>query len=445
MNNLTQIGTDILFIMLHLFAFLANYSLFKKKLFHPSVLFSFIWFSILLFHFIIKFTILDKLFPLSLNTYIIFFVGIVCFSVGAVLQTIFLPFDRTDNSLKIINQPPSVELNKYFCLLCTIVIAVGLPFFIRACYLLFLQSTVEEFFIGLRTEICYGDVDIGPTKYLMTLAFIVFGLNCLLFFTSERKQDKRFSLVLLIFSLLINVVYIIFSTGRLYYVMLIAIYFGTSFCYNKKFSLRSFFIVGAFFLLLFSIVGVAIYSKGGDANDSLQENTKSAVTELSIYAFAPLSAFNWQIENEKPDETGDRTLRFFKKILKETGVSPNTVVRPILEEYAFVPYATNVYTLYSPYIGDFGRVYAWLIVGLFGFFHTMFFNKLKTSRSIRFPLYYGSLLQPLFLSIFADQYFSILSMWIQIFVFVEIFCLVNKIFNSYITKRQDNFILMKQI
>jgi oligosaccharide repeat unit polymerase len=405
-----------------------NLIIFKKESFHPAVLFAFIWFFIITFHLIIRYTVLEKLFPISLATYVVFFVGVVCFTLGAALQTLFTPADQMKEQKAGTFPKANLRLNKYFCLVCTIVVGIGGPFFIKACYDLFLLSSAENFLEGVRTEICFGDVDIGPTKYFMTLSFIVFALNSLLYFTST---DKFFSRSLLILSLLFNIIYIIFATGRIYFIMTISIYFGICYLYSKEFSLKRVLVVCVSFLFLFSIIGIAIYAKGGSANNTLQENISSAVESISIYAFTPLDACGILIDDRKPDNTGDRTLRVFKKFSKQTGFNPNAVVRPIIENYVFVPYPTNVYSLYSPYLEDFGKLYAWLAVGLFGFLHTYCYNKLKAHASIRLSLYYVLLLFPLFMSFFADQYFSLFSMWIQIVIIVEILCFANRIFNRY--------------
>ncbi|UAY52250.1 O-antigen polymerase [Ferruginibacter albus] len=413
---------EILFILLHFFAWRLNLLIFKRQVFHPAILFSFLWFFIILFHFIVRHTVLQDLFKLSISTHLVFLGGVVFFTLGALLQAIYSPVDTIKRTTFL--QETNLSLNKYLCLTCTIVVIVGLPFFIKACFNLFLLSETENFFEGIRTELCYGDVDIGPSKYLVTLSFIALALNFILYFNSN---DKKFSRILLVVSIIANLVYIIFTTGRTYYVMLFAIYFGSSYLYSNSFSLKKVLIACIAFLLVFSIIGIAFYSKGGHADNSLNENSKSAIESIAIYAFTPLNACGTYIDNIKPDDTGDRTLRTFKRVLFETGIDRNSVVRPLIEEYVFVPYPTNVYALYGPYIADFGSLYAFLIIAFLGFLHTLFFNRFKYYKSIKFSLYYIFMLFPLFLSFFEDQYFSLFSMWIQIIVIVEIICFINKI------------------
>ena len=90
-----------------------------------------------------------------------------------------------------------------------------------------------------------------------------------------------------------------------------------------------------------------------------------------------------------------------------------------------MPYPTNVYTYYSLYIRDFGPFYAWILLAVFGFLHTAIHNKALRSTNVRFIFYYAFLLYPLLMSFFGDQYFSLISTWIQIAVFIELFLFIN--------------------
>jgi oligosaccharide repeat unit polymerase len=82
------------------------------------------------------------------------------------------------------------------------------------------------------------------------------------------------------------------------------------------------------------------------------------------------------------------------------------------------------------YIRDFGPFYAWILLALFGFIHTSFHRKAINGHSVRYVFYYAFLLYPLLLSFFGDQYFSLISTWIQIGVFIELFILLNQFLNK---------------
>jgi len=76
---------------------------------------------------------------------------------------------------------------------------------------------------------------------------------------------------------------------------------------------------------------------------------------VTVYLLAGLPAYD-QILSLNLDHThGDMTLRSFYSILQTLGLYSHTV--PPVQDYVFVPFATNVYTVFYPYYVDFGIVY----------------------------------------------------------------------------------------
>lgn len=102
----------------------------------------------------------------------------------------------------------------------------------------------------------------------------------------------------------------------------------------------------------------------------------------------------------------------------------------LIQQFIFVPYPTNVYTVYSPYIKDYGRVYAWILIFLFGLIHTWLFNNAFFLHQAKFGLYYTLLLFPLLISFFMDFYLTITSMWLQFILFIELIYYVNSKLNN---------------
>ena len=123
-------------------------------------------------------------------------------------------------------------------------------------------------------------------------------------------------------------------------------------------------------------------------------------------------------------------MQFFIKLVNQLSSFPSFKVREIIQPYVFVPYPTNVYSYYSIYIRDFGRFYAWILLAIFGFLHTSIHDKSIYYANIRSVFYYAFLLYPLLMTFFIDQYLSIISTWIQIAVFIELFLLLNSFLNK---------------
>src|SRR6185312_11005613 len=205
MTEFYNILTSLTFILLHFFLFAANFHIMKRKIIHPAVLFSLLWFVILLTHFIFSYTLLNELYPLHTSTYLLLFIGVVAFSAGSFFQTVIWQKNELRHSTalgKIPGDEPGTTL-RYILLA---IITIGLPFYIIASYRLFLISNIDNFFVGLRTELVYGDTDIGLTKYLISLSFVVFAVNLYAYFIKKNKRN----LAVATFSFLITITYVIF-------------------------------------------------------------------------------------------------------------------------------------------------------------------------------------------------------------------------------------------
>ena len=116
------------------------------------------------------------------------------------------------------------------------------------------------------------------------------------------------------------------------------------------------------------------------------------------------------------------------KIGEQLNLISNVKINDLLTPFVFVPYLTNVYTFYSPYIKDFGKAYSWLMITLFGLIHTFLYNKATTTKNLGYSIYYSIMLFPLMISFFADQYLTLTSSRLQIAFFIEGIIFLNKIF-----------------
>lgn len=426
MHGLNNILIGLGFIFLHFFLFVANYQVMKKKIMQPAVLFSLLWFIILLAHLIFSFTLLSELFPLNVSTYLVLFIGVVAFSIGSFLQTVIWQKNESGRVLTL-NKIQEDELSTTLRCIIAAIVAIGLPFYIMASYRLFLISNMDNFFVGLRTELVYGNTDIGPTKYLVSFSFVVFAVNLYSYFRKKNKVNT----ILAFLSFLITITYVIFFTGRGLFLMILSLYIGISYLHNKKFSFNKLLFVFASFILLFMFFGI-IYGKGGSKSYSLKENVEPVAQTTAIYVVSSLNALDLELQdNFDVDYSGNNSLRLFRKIAEQLGLVQNAKVGKLESEFVYVPYSTNVFTVYSSYIKDFGKFYAWVIIALFGFLHTWIYEKAVKTKGLRYSLYYSFLLFPLLISFFMDFYLTIFSTWIQIIFYTEAFIFFNNLFKIY--------------
>jgi oligosaccharide repeat unit polymerase len=393
---------------------------------HPAALFSLLWFIVLLLHFIFRFTLLDELPPLRISTYLIFFIGVVAFSLGSFIQTVFWQKENIHKSKISSNGKVSAEISQTFRFILLLAVMIGLPIFIEASYKVFIASNIENFFIGLRSELIYGDEDIGAVKYLFPFSFVVYAINLQSFLKQKTGNNK----LLFIISFLATITYAIFTTGRIIFLAVLVVYMGMSFIYNRKFSLKKFFLPIILFMIIFISFGI-VYGKGGNLDTSIKENISPAVQTTAIYMVASLNALDLDMHHPfNINYNGNNSFRFFIKIGKTLNLLPNPKVNELITPFIYVPYPTNVYTFYSPYIKDFGKIYSWLMIAVFGLLHTFLYYKAIATKSLRYSFYYSIVLFPLIISFFADQYLTLTSFWLQMAFFIEAIVFINNLFLS---------------
>lgn len=124
--------TDLIFITIFLLHFLLNYFLFQRRLLHPSVLYAFIWMSVIVLHLVCKFTVLPGLFDLSVKAYFIFLSGAVCFTAGALFYKLI--HIKTGKKPAVVPAAPQLTYFHPSLVLRIVflgVAVVGLPFFCR--------------------------------------------------------------------------------------------------------------------------------------------------------------------------------------------------------------------------------------------------------------------------------------------------------------------------
>jgi oligosaccharide repeat unit polymerase len=100
--------------------------------------------------------------------------------------------------------------------------------------------------------------------------------------------------------------------------------------------------------------------------------------------------------------------------------APVEVPEMIQPNVTFASYLINVYTVFSPYYRDFGVVGVGLFLGVLGALHGWIFRQLKTGMPIIIVanalLFYALIMQ-----FFQDQYFSLMSQWIQLLGWTYVF------------------------
>lgn len=243
----------------------------------------------------------------------------------------------------------------------------------------------------------------GYFGYFFMLAFVVGSLQVNSFF------KKNIGLPQLIFSLATSLIYLYFGTGRTYVLLFAALVF-CPLILMKLINTKGLII--SIFLIIFLFVFVAtMTAKGVSVDEGISDNAESFIVNLAGYTIAPVLAFFHLTNSVMVVDLGENTFRIIYSLVYSLGLSATPPVA-LIREYAFVPVPTNVYTVYDVYFRDFSYLGV-VIPPLFLIFHWWLYLKARRLGGA-WIFYYSASIYPLLMQFFQDQYFSLLSTWIQI-------------------------------
>lgn len=356
---------------------------------HPSVLVTALWGGLLtLFH-----LLPHSMYPISLGTTLLVVAGVVCFWLGCLVVP-----DAAVHAA----QPRRWQSTWLRPALFWTSIA-GLPVYcLRALDIADSAGVSELWFVNLRIALTLDTgeyLGYGVLAYLVPLAFTSTFVE--LAASRSRFLERRGWLVFLS-----SLVYAVLSSGRTYLVMLLFTIAFILLLQGRTSGRR---------MLGFGIAGVAVifFGVGALANkivaDAADGASLTPLDSLALYIFSPLSAFDLALGADSSLQWGLNILRSPLAVLNALGLDATVV--PLVKEFVFVPQPTNVYTVFLPYVRDFGAAGALLALALFGAIHTHLFVKAK-SQDPRYVIGYSLSIYPLGMQFFQDQYFSLLTTWV---------------------------------
>jgi oligosaccharide repeat unit polymerase len=396
-----------------------SYHVFDKKVFHPVVLLCLLWATLFTAERLFKLTILTELNDLSLETYLLIFLVLGSFFCGGLVSSYAnrIKAEAPANLVTIESlKAQGLKVLSFFL----VALLIGLPFYVKSIFSIQEQSANENFLVAVRSEIIYGEMDIGPTKYLVAFSVIAMAIANYLYGIQPNKANRFLFFLAIGIALTYNFLY----TGRISIFMIIIVLMGVRSFFVRTNPLRILFNITIIFGLLFSVLGI-LYEKGGSVDESAELNAQGTSIFTALYLVGPLHGLNYHIDkNERADFSGEHTLAFFLRSASSIGITPTVSTRKNEESYLFMPYPINVYTAFRAYLRDFGVVYTCLMFFFFGLVHGYVFLRADKYKEMRFVLYYAFLLFPLLLTFFDDQYLNQISSWLKIIVYIELFYLI---------------------
>ena len=137
------------------------------------------------------------------------------------------------------------------------------------------------------------------------------------------------------------------------------------------------------FLLLFFIVLFTVKDNSGVQVSII----KFAEESLIQYIIGPTGALDYVLQH--PHEYAgfpNHTFKLFLTMASAVGITTYTPP-PALDSFLFVPFPTNVYTVYKFYFTDFGLYVTGAIIAFLGFGHTLLYRKAHTSSKLGLYLF----------------------------------------------------------
>lgn len=383
------IGLNVLF----------NYYL-NKTMGYPPFLFSLIWFIVVFFHFLCFTFDLMIIYELSFKALFIYTLGVVLFTLGGLAVKLkFKP------QIANLDETHFFEIRKNIDVLLIGITLIFLPVFVFKSYELAIEYMIyDSLFAGLRNS-SVQEQDVGFSKYGITFSYVSF------FVQSYQFVYNKINKIKLILSALILLVFCVFSTGRTFFIFYLCLFFGILIVFQKL--KRKYLIYGMLgIIFLFATIGILL-NKGGSVENTLVENISGIFESFMVYFIGSLSAFDAFIHSNYESTYGENSFRFLYSILYKTGMVEGKPI-DLVDQYASVPFDTNVYSIYKIYFQDFGMLFMMIMIFSMAILHTFFYLKAITERKFIPTFFYSILLYPLFMSFFQEQYLTLIPTWIYL-------------------------------
>ena len=270
----------------------------------------------------------------------------------------------------------------------------------------------RSWFANLRDEINYSGAkgSFGLPGYFLNFSF---ASTAYLILYSRRHLTTSW----LWPSIVLSLGFALLSTGRTHLVLLGCLVVGAAMPEGrtKRIILAlALPLFGAGALLLVTLLkGVTPTTPTESLLDTLVNS------QLKGYILTAVGAFDILVSSGMESTGGSMTFRTPLAVLRAFGL-PVSVPEMIQDNVTFASFQINVYTAFSPYYRDFGVTGVGLFMGALGAIHGWVFQQLKSGMPI-FIVANAILFYALFMQFFQDQYFSLMSQWIQILGWTYLF------------------------
>jgi oligosaccharide repeat unit polymerase len=366
----------------------------------PPVIVSGVWAIVL-----VAFSTVDNgAFPVELDTILLILAGVSSFTVGALIalhgRQKFTHRVGTEN-----------DVNQFRTKLLILASAFGFPLFLWKAYLLASVGPTGNLLVDLRLAQTEDGLDLGIVKYLVPI-------SCVAAATATAGRSAGLGKVWLITAYCCAVLYATASTARSDLILLLVSCCGIAIV-RRQVSIPRVMAVGTVSVAIIWVGLAFLLRKGANSESDLTSNLQTLTDDFLVYLTGSIPALQTVLDSHPVPAWGTFTGRTGLAIAQALGFQVD--VPALIKEYVWVPYSTNVYTVFEPYYRDF-KVYGVMVSqAIFGWLHSTCYAR-AAAGDAAFQLLYGFLLFPAMTQFFADQYVSLLSLWIQVALLIAFVC-----------------------
>jgi oligosaccharide repeat unit polymerase len=368
---------------------------------YPPALFSF-WWAVLL---AALWCSRDAFLPISGSTLAIYILGPCAMTVGGLIAVVWSARASGDTF-----KARKWECREGLLTASTVLLALAFPALWYRIGELSAMSGVRDFWVGVRLQTMHPD-RAGDT--LGIFEYLIFFSTMLALAAFENSQVRNRGSLRALAAVVLSLLYHLVTASRLGALMLIAGLVGIALLHKRRMATP--LLSGAVAVIpVFVTVAVAL-NKGTERGGDIQSNTVSLARSFQLYALGGLVAFDAAAEGKIAPDNHGRTYRSLYAVARAAGYDIDVPALP--SEYTYTPTPTNVYTMYYPYLVDFGRMGVVVLLGGFG---ALFSYVYFAARSVAgpFTVAYALMFAYLLLSS-ADEYvFSLASMNCQALLYL---------------------------
>jgi oligosaccharide repeat unit polymerase len=361
--------------------------------------------------------------PVHPETILIIGVGALLYSMGGALA-LLAPKNLFSSRLILTRFPPRNNIVKPAV---TLFLLAGIPLLLRNFLNLAATGVGNTVFQQARTGGVAGQPDVNP----IGTYFILWAFYAATLFLLERRDGY--------FWLMTGIAFTagLLSTGRLPILMLIC----SLTCVQLMLTGRHKLWAAVKFARVPIIIFMSLYFGLIFLNKDTSVFEVSSVGELLLiffvgYIVGPTAALDYFLNhpNNYP-VAANHTFRFFLGIASHLHLGSYEAAPA--EPHIFVPFPTNVYTVYRTYISDYGVYGALVVMAVIGLLHTMVYRKARTGS--RLAIYFFAIIfYEILMVIFSDEYASF-GAYIDMTMFAAIYMVLRSLPMRLLPKLESGY------